>query len=199
MKIGLTGGVATGKSTAAQMLKELGAPVIDADKINHQLLASGTEVWSKVVDCFGEEILTSGGEIDRQKLGSIVFDSSEAREKLEAITHPYIIKELKQRMEETLATSPVVVAEVPLLIEADLMDLFNRIWVVYADREVQISRLKERNGYDRKTAQSRIAAQLDLEKKLNYADRVIDNTGSRQDLEEKVERAWQEINREIKK
>lgn len=193
MKIGLTGGVASGKSTVADLLRKKGVKVIDADAIAHQLMTPETEMGQKVLDYFGEDILLSSTEIDRKKLGKIVFNDQAARQKLNEITHPYIIKELNRKMEIILENNDIVVAEVALLIETDMMNLFDEIWVVYANKEVQIRRLINRNNYKQDRAQRQVEAQLPLQKKTKYADRVITNNGSRDELEKKVDEVWQEF------
>ena len=199
MKIGLTGGIASGKSTVAELLRKKGVKVLDADKIAHQLMTPETEMGQEVVEYFGEDILLSSTEIDREQLGKIVFNDEIAREKLDEITHPYIIAELNRKMEAILEVNDIVVAEVALLIEADMGDLFDEIWVVYADKEAQIERLIKRSGYKRERAEAQVEAQLSLQEKVKYADRVISNNGSWKDLTKKVDGIWQEIEGGIEK
>ncbi len=199
MKIGLTGGIASGKSTVAELLRKKGVKVLDADKIAHQLMTPETEMGQEVVEYFGEDILLSSTEIDREQLGKIVFNDEIAREKLDEITHPYIIAELNRKMEAILEVNDIVVAEVALLIEADMGDLFDEIWVVYADKEAQIERLIKRSGYKRERAEAQVEAQLSLQEKVKYADRVISNNGSWKNLTKKVDGIWQEIEGGIEK
>ncbi|AGB40427.1 dephospho-CoA kinase [Halobacteroides halobius DSM 5150] len=192
MKIGLTGGIASGKSTVTKLLEELGVEVIDTDQIAHQLMEPKKEVWNKIVDNFGKEILLSSNEIDRKKLGEIIFNDIQAKKKLDQITHPAIIAELRERMRE-VGPDNLIVAEVPLLIEADMLDLFDRIWLVYVSREVQIERLMARGNFDHQEALTRIESQMPLDEKKQYADRIINNNGTPTELENEVKRVWKEI------
>ncbi|WP_041607615.1 dephospho-CoA kinase [Halobacteroides halobius] len=192
VKIGLTGGIASGKSTVTKLLEELGVEVIDTDQIAHQLMEPKKEVWNKIVDNFGKEILLSSNEIDRKKLGEIIFNDIQAKKKLDQITHPAIIAELRERMRE-VGPDNLIVAEVPLLIEADMLDLFDRIWLVYVSREVQIERLMARGNFDHQEALTRIESQMPLDEKKQYADRIINNNGTPTELENEVKRVWKEI------
>lgn len=190
MIIGLTGGIATGKSTAARILEDLGARVIDADKIAHEIMEKGEPGYRQVVGHFGEQILTKDCEIDRRRLGETVFDDPQERRKLEELTHPLIIREIKERIER--ASAEVIIIEAPLLYEAGLDDFMDRVWVVACDRETQIERLQERDGLAAREAEKRIEAQMPLEEKCRRADRVIENNGDIEDLKENIFFVWQQ-------
>ncbi len=190
--IGLTGGIASGKTTVVRILDDLGAYIIDADGIAHQILQKKQEGWQKVVGEFGKEILSEDGKIDRKSLGEIVFNDKNKLKKLEKITHPLIIKKIKDEINNN-QDQDVIVIEAPLLYEAGIDNLMDQIWVVYVDRNTQIKRLKERNQYNKEDAQKRINSQLSLEKKKEMADEVIDNTGSREELKKQVKKLWKSL------
>jgi len=188
--IGLTGGIASGKSLVAQTLKGLGPTVIDTDEIGHEILATDDAVKQEVVKTFGKEVLTRGGDVDRGKLGGIVFQDPEARKTLEQILHPPIGAELWKRAREE---GDDVVLEVPLLIEHGDHERVDLVVVVYTTRERQIRRLMSRDGISREEAVMRIDTQLPLEEKVSYADYVINNGGSVEETEEQVFRFYQAV------
>lgn len=189
MALGLTGGIATGKTTAANILKELGAIIIDADKIAHKIMEPEGPAYSDVVQFFGNNILDEDGSINRKKLGEIVFNNSELRQKLEKITHPIILREIKDRLKENSDNNLVLVA--PLLFEVGIDDLVEKVWVIYCRRETQIKRLENRDDITREAAKLRINAQMSLEKKIEQADFTIENEGSIEELESKLKDAWE--------
>ncbi|MGM0419863.1 MAG: dephospho-CoA kinase [Bacillota bacterium] len=191
MALGLTGGIATGKTTVAEILAELGAEIIDADKIAHRVLQPDGDAYVDVVAYFGRSILQENGEIDRKKLGEIVFSNKNLRQHLEKLTHPHIIARIKSQLKE-IEDEYMAVLVAPLLYEAGLEDLVDNIWVVYASLPTQIKRLKERDGLSRIEATNRIDAQLSLDKKKERADKVIYNEGTKQELRLEVEEAWQD-------
>lgn len=194
--IGLTGNIATGKSTVARLLRARGAEVIDADLLAHAVMAPGTPVWEAVVRTFGREILNPDGTIDRRRLGRIVFADPAALSQLEAIVHPTVGKALRQRLRHLQRRREppcVVVIEAIKLIEAGLPVLCDAVWVVVAPREVQIRRLMETRHLTREEAILRVDAQPPVEPKLAVADVVIENTGSLNDLERRVQAAWERI------
>lgn len=196
MLIGLTGGIASGKSTVGKILKDLGAKVIEADEIAREIVKPGKVAWERIVDYFGEDILLSNQELDRKKIGEIIFHDEAAREKLNQITHPLIISEIKARIQQSKENGEeIIVVDIPLLIEIDVMHLFEEVWVIYVTRKTQIKRLIERDQIDRETAIAKIDSQLSLEKKKEYADRLIINEGSKEELREKVLSIWQEIHK----
>ena len=191
MSLGLTGGIATGKSTAGKKLKELGAKVVDADKIAHKVIEPEGKAYQEVVDYFGERILTSAGEIDRKKLGEIVFADATERKKLEEITHPYIIKTIKDIIKKE-ENNYKIVLEAPLLYEVGLEELVKEVWVISASVTNQIKRLQNRDGLNRREAIKRIDSQLPLAEKEKRADLVIYNNGTKDELYNKITKAWKD-------
>ncbi|AMM89954.1 dephospho-CoA kinase [Bacillus pumilus] len=175
--IGLTGGIASGKSTVSQMIKEKGIRVVDADIIAKEAVSKGSAVLHQIVQIFGEEVLLPNGELNRQQLGAIIFSDEEKRKKLNAIVHPEVRKEmLKQRDEGVSNNETFVVLDIPLLFESKLEGLVDRIIVVYTTPELQLSRLMNRNDLSEEEALNRIHSQQPLEEKCQKADRVIENT-----------------------
>jgi dephospho-CoA kinase len=187
MVIGLTGGIASGKSLVCQTLKRLGMTVIDADEIGHEILAKDDAVKQEVAKVFGAEVLTAGGAVDRERLGGIVFRNPERRRALERILHPPIEAQLWKRARDG---GDDVVLEVPLLIEQGAHKRVDLVVVVYASRERQIERLMARDGISREEAITRIDTQLPLEEKVSYAHYVINNGGSVEETEEQVVRFY---------
>ena len=194
MIIGLTGGIASGKSTVSNYLAELGAIIIDADKIAHEIMEKGKTAYWQVIEAFGREILAENGEIDRSRLGKIVFNNLEKKKILEEITHPQVIREMREKIEEYRAENKVIVLDIPLLFEAGLEFMVDEIWVVYVDRGTQLQRLIARDGLSYEEANKRIQAQMSLEKKRVLADFVINNKGNIEDLKRQVLLKWREIN-----
>ncbi|MCK8824016.1 dephospho-CoA kinase [Fuchsiella alkaliacetigena] len=195
MIIGLTGGIASGKSTVSRILAELGAAIIDADQLAREIMEPYTPAWWEVKEAFGEEVFLPSDELDRERLAEIIFNDQAARKKLDEITHPWVRIKIKQRIEDLQSSGEeIIVAEVPLLIEAEMVDLFTEVWVVYVKREVQINRLREREGISRQAAIARIDSQLSLEEKVDYAQRVIVNEGSKEELRQQLLSIWKEIN-----
>ncbi|ANS73760.1 dephospho-CoA kinase [Paenibacillus yonginensis] len=192
MKIGLTGGIATGKSTVSRMLTRRGALLIDADVLAREVMEPGHPVLEAVVQRFGKDILLPDGTLDRKKLGTRVFESPEERLALNAITHPAIRAETKRRIEAYEAEYPdkLVVADIPLLYESGLDSLYETIMVVYVPREIQLMRLMERDGLDALQAEARLSAQMDIEQKRTIADIVIDNSQGLEQTEAQVEAFW---------
>ncbi|MCY7494279.1 dephospho-CoA kinase [Bacillus safensis] len=175
--IGLTGGIASGKSTVSQMIKEQGIRVVDADVIAKEAVAKGTPALQQIVQTFGEDVLLPNGELNRQQLGAIIFSDEEKRKQLNAIVHPEVRKEmLKQRDEGVSQKETFVVLDIPLLFESQLESLVDRIIVVYTTPELQLSRLMNRNDLSEEEALNRIYSQQPLEEKCKKADRVIENT-----------------------
>uniref|UniRef100_UPI0013BE988C dephospho-CoA kinase n=1 Tax=Carboxydothermus ferrireducens TaxID=54265 RepID=UPI0013BE988C len=185
--IGLTGGIASGKSTVSRILQELGFAIIDADRIARDILTPGHPAYQKVIDTFGKNILTEDGQIDRAKLGKIVFGNREKLLVLNSITHPEVLKEIRKKIKE-LTSSGIdwIVLDIPLLFEAKMTSLVDEIWVVYVPEEEQLKRLMARNGFSRDEALARIRAQMPLEEKVKLADVVIDNSGSIESTREQI-------------
>jgi len=179
LTIGLTGGIASGKSTVAAMFRDLHIPVIDADEIAHRVTAINGEAYKPIIETFGRDILDANGAIDRRKLGAIVFDDEQKRKQLNAIVHPLVRKHMLQQKEQYAKQGKkVVVLDIPLLFESKLEHLVDRILVVYVDEQTQLHRLCERNGFSAEEAWARIKAQMPLEEKRKKADAVIDNNGT---------------------
>ena len=186
MVIGLTGGIATGKTTVSNYLKELGYPVIDADVVARQVVEPGTKGLRMITDTFGEKVLTSDGQLDRQQLAQLVFTSSEQLQQLNRILQPII----RERIQEPISTSkdPVVVIDVPLLYEQHYEDLCDVVMVVSAQPQQQLERLMNRNHLTMDEAKNRVASQMPLSSKERLADVVIDNNGSVEETRQQVKR-----------
>jgi dephospho-CoA kinase len=193
--IGLTGGIGSGKTTVAQFLKELGAVVIDADKIGHEVLRSDAEVWQEVVAAFGEGVLTPNGSISREKLGRIVFGAPESLPKLNVIMHPRIAEGVRAQLERCRKKGVgVVVVEAPLLLEAGWASLVDEVWVTVASEAAILRRLKERTGLSETESLERIRAQMSVAERVKGADVVIDTDCELNELKEKVAELWRELN-----
>jgi len=183
--IGLTGGIATGKSTVSKILRDLNIKVIDADKIAHNVLEH-EDVINKIQDVFSKNVVNENGKIDRKKLGKIVFEDNKKLKKLESITHPKILEIIDYKLKES--KDELIVLDAPLLFETSLDDKVDEIWVIYANEETQINRLKKRDNLNKKEALDRINSQMDLDKKANKADIVIKNESTIEALENKVKK-----------
>lgn len=193
--IGLTGGIGSGKSTVSQLLAELGAFVIDADKVGHEIYLPGQEAWQQVTAAFGRDILAADQTIDRKKLGAIVFSSAEARKKLNAIVHPLMFKDIGRRITEKRTegfTKPIVV-EAAILIEANWLPLVDEVWVVVTGKGVVVERVAAQRGLSAQDTEARIASQLADAERLKHAHVVIANAGSREDLQQRVSEAWRRL------
>ncbi|MFD2117932.1 dephospho-CoA kinase [Paenibacillus yanchengensis] len=192
MIIGLTGGIATGKSTVATMLKQLGAAVVDADQIAREVVEPGKPALEAIASLFGQAILQSDGQLDRVKLGSIVFSDKSKLQQLEAITHPAIREEMHRKIEhmQQHSDSRLIVADIPLLYETKQEDYYKEVLVVYVPSSIQLIRLMERNGMTEVEAKRRIALQMDIEQKRQRATWVIDNSGTVPATYEQVEKFW---------
>jgi len=189
--IGLTGGIGSGKSTVSQFLAELGAIIVDADKVGHEALKPGSEVWQQVVNEFGESIVVSSGDIDRAKLGELVFSNHEARRRLNQIMHPPMYNTVKAKLEEYRRKEvKVVVLEAPLLLEAGWASLVNEVWVTVAPEATVLKRLRKRSGLSEQEARARIHSQLPTEERMGHADVVIDTDGSLDELKARVNELW---------
>ena len=185
--VGLTGGIASGKSTVAKILGRLGAAIVDADVLSREVVAPGHDGWKEIVATFGREVLQADQTLDRQKLRTIIFNNPEARKKLEAIIHPRVRALAEQRIREHgEAGFVVVVYEVPLLFEGNLQQWLRPVILVACDVNVQRQRLQQRDSIDALAAQKIIDAQMSLEEKRRLADYVIENDGSLADLESQV-------------
>ena len=192
--IGVTGGVGTGKSTVAKMFKELGATVLDADAMAHLLMEPKRLCWRRVLECFGKEILNEDQSINRRRLADIVFGDAQRRKELEAIVHPQVLRQIKQRLHRLGRSRRVraVVLDVPLLVEVDAQGMADALVVVTAPRDVQLQRLAHRFG-EPGEAQARIEAQMELSAKAALADVVVDNAGTLDATRTQVKRIWEQL------
>ena len=189
--IGLTGNIATGKSVVRRMLEHLGAYTIDADALTHRAYAKGAPGFQPVIDKFGKWLLNREGEIDRQKLGKLVFSDAEALRQLEEIVHPLVRQATEMLIKR--AKQPVIVIEAIKLLEGDLRKACDSIWVTNAPEVIQVERLMRKRGFSMDQAQDRIHAQSPQSAKVSMANMVITNTGSYDDLWKQVSEAWKEI------
>jgi dephospho-CoA kinase len=192
MRVGLTGGIASGKSTVSAILTELGAVVIDADKLAREVVAKGTPGLEQVVAAFGAEVLTEDGQLDRPKVGSIVFADENKRRTLEGIIHP-LVRDRSAVLEAAAGADDLLVHDIPLLAEAGMAEAFDAVIVVDAPPEVQVERMMRDRGWTREDAESRIAAQASREDRLAIATYVIDNTGTLDDLRRRVEGVYEDL------
>ncbi len=193
--VGLTGGIASGKSTVSQILTKLGAIVIDADKVARQIVERGCPALEEIRSCFGNEVLFADGGLNRKKLAQLVFNDASALKQLNEITHPHIIEEIKKEIYWHSHNSPdsVIIIDAALLIEMELTEMVDEVWLVALPLELQRKRLYEREAISPKDADKRIAAQMSLEEKLAFADYVIDNSGGLEELEGRVMELWQKL------
>lgn len=192
MRVGLTGGVASGKSTVSAILAELGAVVVDADLLAREVVAVGTEGLAEIVDAFGPEILTPEGELDRPAMGALVFGDEEKRRILEAIIHPRV-RERGAELEARAGEGTVIVHDIPLLAETGQGAGFDAVLVVDVPFETQVARMVDRRGMTEADAKARIAAQATREQRLAVATHVIENTGTHEDLRHRVAEVLAEL------
>ena len=193
--IGLTGGAGSGKSTVSEMFRELGAAVVDADAATHALYEPGSLGFDLIEGEFGPEYVRDG-RIDRARLGELVFNDSDARQRLNAIVHPLVREWMAARTAEALVHgATVVVQDVPLLFESGLDHLYSDVVLVYVPEHVQLQRLVEGRGLSEERARAMIAAQMPIDEKRQRAKHVVDNSGSRDETREQVERIWPQISR----
>jgi len=189
--IGLTGGIGSGKSTVSQCLAELGAVIIDADKVGHEAFKPDTEAWHEVVATFGRQILTPTGEVDRKKLGEIVFNNPEALLRLNQIMHPKMRDMMKSQIEDYRRQGvDVVVLEAAVLIEANWTSLVDEVWVTVASEATVLERLKKQRGLDEGQTLARIRSQISSEERAKQADVVINNDGDLDEVKTKVRELW---------
>ncbi len=197
LKVGLTGGIGSGKSSVARRLAEYGALVIDADAIAREVVEPGTDALAEIVAEFGEQVLTPDGRLDRPKLGEIVFADEDRLARLNAIVHPRVgqrTQELMERAEE----GTVVVYDVPLLVENGLADLYDVVVVVDVPVRTQVERVTATRGMPEEQVRARIRAQATREQRRAVADILIDNSGSEQELDARVAEVWEELQRRLR-
>jgi len=190
--IGLTGGIGSGKSTVAQFLAELGAVILNTDEVGHKAFKSDSESWRKVVAAFGKQIVTPDGNIDRKKLGEIVFGNAESLSRLNQIMHPRMYALVKAQLEEYRQRGvKVVVLEAPLLLEADWTSLVDEVWVTTAPEATVLKRLEERSGMSQAESLTRIRSQLPSTERVRHADVVINTDCDLDELRSQVKELWQ--------
>src|SRR5574344_2154571 len=194
IKIGLTGGIASGKSVVTQYLRDMGAPVFDADAASRQAVAKGTPGLQQVLQVLGSEYATPDGNLDRPRVAAKVFHDQAARKKLEAVIHKIVWQEATAFMKQASAQgSRVVFLDVPLLIECGWQDQVDQVWLVSLPREEQVRRAMLRDGTSAAQVEARIGTQLSLETKKKFADLVIDNSGSLGNTKKQVAAAWEKL------
>ncbi len=201
--VGITGGIATGKSTVSEMLKELGSPLIDFDELARRVVEPGKPAWKQIVEYFGRDVLLEDNTLNRKKLSEIVFSDLEKKKMLERFVHPRIYKEFIKEIERIVKEDPdaIIQVAVPLLIELNQQYRFHKIVVVYASRETQIKRLMKRDNISREQAENILKSQLPIEEKVGFADFVINNEGSLEETRRQVVELWEklkEIQRQMK-
>ncbi len=193
--IGLTGGIGSGKSTVSQILAELGAFVIDADKVGHEIYLPGKEAWHQLTTAFGHDILAPDQTIDRKKLGALVFGSGDARKKLNGIVHPLMFQDIDRRIKAKRAegfTKPIVV-EAAILIEANWLPLADEVWLVVTNKSAVIDRVATQRGMAATETEARIASQLSDSERRTYAQIVIENDGTLEALRQAIGVAWRRV------
>jgi dephospho-CoA kinase len=192
--IGLTGGMGSGKSTVSQIMSELGAVIIDADKVGHEAYQANTKTWKDVVAAFGNEVVAQDGSIDRKKLGAIVFGNPGQLERLNRIVHPRMFEMMKERIERYHKEGEkVVVLDAAILFEANWTPLVDEVWVVIASEPVVVARAVARTGLPEEQIRSRLHSQMLDEERIKRASKVIHNDGSVDDLRAQVKKLWQQL------
>lgn len=198
--IGLTGGIASGKSTVTSFFRERGIPVIYADQLGHRTYDPGTETFQKVVETFGQDVVAPDGTIDRKVLGSKVFGKPDELKKLTDIVWPGIRRLASERLAELeTAGNQVAVLEAAVLLEAGWEDLVDEIWVVVVDPEIAVQRLAARNGLDAQAARARIASQLSNDERIRRGHVIIENNGTLEELHGRIQQAWEALQKRLKR
>lgn len=194
--IGLTGNIASGKTEVAKIFKELGATIIDADKIAREVVEPGEPAWQEIVEEFGSNILNSDGSINRKKLGEIIFNDDRRREQLNRITHPRIMAKIKETIDQCKKENvKVAIIEAALIVErGGLLNVIDELIVVSADVDTQIERIMTRDGLHRNEALSRMESQMPISEKTKHAAYIIDNAGSLRETRKQVEEIWEKLN-----
>jgi len=195
LKVGLTGSIAVGKSYVLSVLAELGCMTFDADKVAHSVMLPGTPAYQDIVAEFGSDVISTDGTIDRQKLGAVIFSDEARRFRLNQIVHPRVMEEQNRLLSEAAERDPggIAIVDAALMIESGGYKRFDKLIVVYCDRETQIMRLMRRNQIDRADAERRVAAQMSSEEKLRYADYSIDTTGTFESTHQRVLQVFDEL------
>lgn len=191
--IGITGGIASGKSTVVAEIRKHGYQVIDADQVVHELQAKGGKLYQALCNWLGTDILQENGELDRKKLGQLIFSSKDMLEKSSRLQNGIIREELAKRRDELAKTQKVFFMDIPLLIEHDYMEWFDDIWLVHLDEKTQLERLVMRNHFSKEEAKKRMASQMSTEAKKPYADKLLDNSGDLTELKAQINQLLQEL------
>lgn len=196
LKVGLTGGIACGKSTVARMLVEKGALLINADELAREVVEPGQPALQEIVEWLGEGVLKKDQTLDREAVAEVIFADAPARRKLNAIIHPRVAVLFRKRSAELAEKYPEIIQvwEIPLLIEAGMQDMVDAVVVVVSSREHQLERMRVRDGLSREEALKRIRSQMPLEEKAAVADYVIRNDGAEEELKHKVDQLWEQLN-----
>lgn len=190
--IGLTGGIASGKSTVSELLTAFGFKVVDADTAAREAVAKGTPGIEKVREVFGDEAIDDNGEMDRKYMGDLVFNYPGERIKLNEIVHPIVREIMEEKKQQFLKEGHNVIMDIPLLYENELQDTVDEVWLVYTSESIQIDRLMERNDLTQEEAKARVYSQISIDKKSRMADHVIDNLGDKLELKQNLERLLSE-------
>lgn len=195
MLVGLTGSIATGKSTVSEMFRRKGAEIIDADQIAREVVEPGTEGLERIAREFGPGILDDEGKLNRERLGARIFHNPAEREKLNRLLHPLIVDSMRDKTEKIKKEKDpdLLIWDVPLLIEGNLTHWVEAVILVYTPKEIQLERLMKRNALSREEAEKRILAQMDIEEKKKHADYVIDNRGTLSETERQVDQLWKQL------
>ena len=191
--IGITGGIASGKSTVVAEIRKHGYQVIDADQVVNELQAKGGKLYQARCNWLGTDILQENGELDRKKLGQLIFSSKDMLEKSSRLQNGIIREELARRRDELAKTQKVFFMDIPLLIEHDYMEWFDDIWLVHLDEKTQLERLVMRNHFSKEEAKKRMASQMSTEAKKPYADKLLDNSGDLTELKAQINQLLQEL------
>ncbi|HDG9461192.1 TPA: dephospho-CoA kinase [Staphylococcus aureus] len=190
--IGLTGGIASGKSTVSELLSVFGFKVVDADKAAREAVKKGSKGLAQVREVFGDEVIDENGEMNRRYMGDLVFNHPEKRLELNAIIHPIVRDIMEEEKQEYLKQGYNVIMDIPLLFENELENTVDEVWVVYTSESIQMDRLMQRNNLSLEDAKARVYSQISIDKKSRMADHVIDNLGDKLELKQNLERLLEE-------
>ncbi|HFO0879621.1 TPA: dephospho-CoA kinase [Staphylococcus aureus] len=190
--IGLTGGIASGKSTVSELLSVFGFKVVDADKAAREAVIKGSKGLAQVREVFGDEAIDENGEMNRRYMGDLVFNHPEKRLELNAIIHPIVRDIMEEEKQEYLKQGYNVIMDIPLLFENELENTVDEVWVVYTSESIQMDRLMQRNNLSLEDAKARVYSQISIDKKSRMADHVIDNLGDKLELKQNLERLLEE-------
>ncbi|NLB18479.1 MAG: dephospho-CoA kinase [Syntrophomonadaceae bacterium] len=196
--IGLTGSIASGKSSVSKILKQQGIPVIDADQMAREIVEPGKPAYQDIVNEFGAQVVDADGQLNRKRLGDIIFSDPEMRNKLNSFTHPRLKEVFERRMQQLSPDDRIVVWDVPLLLETNMDKEVNEVWVVWVDNRLQVERLMQRDGLTQTEAELRIASQMPMVEKMKRADRLIDNRGTMEETEAIVTKYYKQVSSILK-